>query len=616
MPIDLAHGRVRPASARALAAPSPAAAPVTATTGPGGALRRERTRARWPSRPYGTHRTAAAVGVVVTVVTAVMVPPSCQSARRRPHRPFRRDSRSAREQPSLRVQPARDDDGDGNDGRRPGRAPLTTPSRRCSAAAPAATSAPPSSGSGSCCRGRAARSTGTWPATSPGRPSPRPATARSAPPSATPVARRHAPRRAVAGRATALRRRRHVGRSPWSRAEWVEATLPAWRELVDPVAGKVVDAMGRDARGRGRSRWASSAGSASHRSSCRPCRAGRTAAADDAQHGRGDVRRPDRSGARRRSRSRSSARPTSACRSPRPAGPRCCPPTSPPSAQGLECARRPGAALPRAARGRAPPAVRARAVAARRTWSTRSAPTRAASPSTPPSSRRRWAASTRRNPEALQEALTGGLFEPEDTPEQQAALARLETALALVEGWVDEVGRRGRDAAPARARRRCARRCAAGGRAADRPSRRSPRWSAWSCGRAGCATPPRCGRRSLAARAGRSRRGLGAPRPAADRRRPRRPGGLRAGRRLAHHWTCPGSTTPRHRRSPRHRQETADASAAGGTSDQRAHCTATPSGPRTLVGARRGPGAAAGDVPRAPAHATRTGCRAPACRRT
>jgi putative hydrolase len=43
------------------------------------------------------------------------------------------------------------------------------------------------------------------------------------------------------------------------------------------------------------------------------------------------------------------------------------------------------------------------------------------------------------NPEAIQEALAGGLFEPEDTPQQKAALARLETALALVEGWVDEV---------------------------------------------------------------------------------------------------------------------------------------------------------------------------------
>ncbi len=43
------------------------------------------------------------------------------------------------------------------------------------------------------------------------------------------------------------------------------------------------------------------------------------------------------------------------------------------------------------------------------------------------------------NPEALQEALASGLFEPEDSPEQQAALLRLETSLALVEGWVDEV---------------------------------------------------------------------------------------------------------------------------------------------------------------------------------
>jgi putative hydrolase len=43
------------------------------------------------------------------------------------------------------------------------------------------------------------------------------------------------------------------------------------------------------------------------------------------------------------------------------------------------------------------------------------------------------------NPAALQEALEGGLFEPEKTPTQQAALARLETLLALVEGWVDEV---------------------------------------------------------------------------------------------------------------------------------------------------------------------------------
>ncbi len=44
------------------------------------------------------------------------------------------------------------------------------------------------------------------------------------------------------------------------------------------------------------------------------------------------------------------------------------------------------------------------------------------------------------NPEALRDALAGeGLFRPEDTPTQKAALIRLETALALVEGWVATV---------------------------------------------------------------------------------------------------------------------------------------------------------------------------------
>ncbi len=43
------------------------------------------------------------------------------------------------------------------------------------------------------------------------------------------------------------------------------------------------------------------------------------------------------------------------------------------------------------------------------------------------------------NPSALEEALQGGLFEPQQTEAQKAALARLENALALVEGWVDHV---------------------------------------------------------------------------------------------------------------------------------------------------------------------------------
>lgn len=43
------------------------------------------------------------------------------------------------------------------------------------------------------------------------------------------------------------------------------------------------------------------------------------------------------------------------------------------------------------------------------------------------------------NPEGIQEALSQGVFTPERTPEQSAALEKLETALALVEGWVDEL---------------------------------------------------------------------------------------------------------------------------------------------------------------------------------
>lgn len=43
------------------------------------------------------------------------------------------------------------------------------------------------------------------------------------------------------------------------------------------------------------------------------------------------------------------------------------------------------------------------------------------------------------NPQALQEALSSGVLMPEDTDEQRAAIARLETLLALVEGWVDDV---------------------------------------------------------------------------------------------------------------------------------------------------------------------------------
>ena len=43
------------------------------------------------------------------------------------------------------------------------------------------------------------------------------------------------------------------------------------------------------------------------------------------------------------------------------------------------------------------------------------------------------------NPESIQDMLASGVFVPDDSPEQVAALARLETLLALVEGWIDDV---------------------------------------------------------------------------------------------------------------------------------------------------------------------------------
>jgi putative hydrolase len=43
------------------------------------------------------------------------------------------------------------------------------------------------------------------------------------------------------------------------------------------------------------------------------------------------------------------------------------------------------------------------------------------------------------NPAAIEQAMSSGLFEPQTTEAQKAALARLETLLALVEGWVDHV---------------------------------------------------------------------------------------------------------------------------------------------------------------------------------
>lgn len=43
------------------------------------------------------------------------------------------------------------------------------------------------------------------------------------------------------------------------------------------------------------------------------------------------------------------------------------------------------------------------------------------------------------NPQAMEELMSSGLLEPQRSPAQEAALERLETLLALAEGWVDDV---------------------------------------------------------------------------------------------------------------------------------------------------------------------------------
>ena len=133
------------------------------------------------------------------------------------------------------------------------------------------------------------------------------------------------------------------------------------------------------------------------------------------------------------------------------------------------------------------------------------------------------------NMEAIQEALQGGLFEPQQTPEQKAALVRLETTLALVEGWVDEV------VGQATAERMPAADQDAGGD----PSPPGRRWTGGGdlrrARRPRAAAPPAArrldavGLAALAPGQGGPRRGLGPPRPAAHRRRPRRPAGLPRG---------------------------------------------------------------------------------------
>ena len=105
------------------------------------------------------------------------------------------------------------------------------------------------------------------------------------------------------------------------------------------------------------------------------------------------------------------------------------------------CARSPGCACSAPCRGSPRPC------------SPRCATTRPTSASTPAAIEEAVGSIDPSDPEAVQQALQGRMFAPEHSPAQQAALARLETLLALVEGWVDVVADRATRDAPAPGRR-------------------------------------------------------------------------------------------------------------------------------------------------------------------
>ncbi len=96
------------------------------------------------------------------------------------------------------------------------------------------------------------------------------------------------------------------------------------------------------------------------------------------------------------------------------------------------------------------------------------------------------------NPESMQEALAGGLFEPEDSEQQKAALVRLETtSRSSRAGWTTSYGRQPRTGC--RPRFSLRRRYDGAGPLVVRRSRRSRRWLGCNCGRGDCGMRRTCG---------------------------------------------------------------------------------------------------------------------------
>ncbi len=224
----------------------------------------------------------------------------------------------------------------------------------------------------------------------------------------------------------------------WSRSEWVEATVPVWSKLVDPVAQKAVEAMGgmlTDMPG-----GEAAAGLPPELSSALQAFGGGLAGLAPMMQRIGGMMVGQQAGAAIAALAREVVSSTDVGLPVGPAGTAALLPAGVAAfGEGLSTNLdevRLFLALREAAHHRLfahVPWLRAHLLGAvedyARGITVDASQLREAMPQIDPA-----------NPDAIQEALSGmTLFQPEDTPQQKAALARLETALALVEGWVATV---------------------------------------------------------------------------------------------------------------------------------------------------------------------------------
>ncbi len=109
--------------------------------------------------------------------------------------------------------------------------------------------------------------------------------------------------------------------------------------------------------------------------------------------------------------------------------------------EGLEQSRSESAHLPGRPGGRPPPAVQSRAVAAGQLLNAVESYAKGMKVDMTGIEElaRDFNPASLSDPSAMEQLLNQGIFEPKATPEQTAALERLETLLALIEGWVQTV---------------------------------------------------------------------------------------------------------------------------------------------------------------------------------